>query len=86
MTNFYRNFCLFVDGDGAVDGNWWDSKVKVATAKENGSQEKWQLTITKMRSVHKQKGKNMEKRKENTKRKTKGKLREKVKQPLPRWD
>ena len=57
MTNFYRNFCLFVDGDGAVDGNWWDSKVKVATAKENGSQEKGQLTITKMRSVHKQRKK-----------------------------
>ena len=44
---------LSIDGDGAVDGNWWDSEVEVATAKENGSQEKGQLTITKMRSVQK---------------------------------
>ena len=44
---------MSIDGDGAVDGNWWDSEVEVATAKENGSQEKGQLTITKMRSVQK---------------------------------
>ena len=65
-------FGLFVDGDGAVDGNWWDSEVKVATAKENGSQEKGQLTITKMRSVHKQK----EKMWKRVKKKLKGKLKE----------
>ena len=45
----------FVEDNGAVDGNWWDSEVKVGAAKENGSQEKGQLTITKMRSVQKQK-------------------------------
>ena len=48
----YRNFICV---NGAVDGNWWDSEVKVGAAKENGSQEKGQLTITKMRSMEKQK-------------------------------